>query len=76
MSGKQLESRTEGSAQTHLASEDVRDPHFVIVDDVRKMISRQAVRFPEDKVFEWERVVVDRVVDQVFLGQSPRGTLL
>ena len=54
---------------THLASQNVRDAHLVVVDDIGKVVGREAVRLAQDKVLERERVVVDRVVDEVLLRE-------
>lgn len=63
------------SSETHLPAQDVRDSHLVVVDYVGEMVRGQAVRFSEDKVFDWERFVVDGVVDQVLLCKRARRAL-
>lgn len=60
---------------THLSPKNVCDPHLVIIHDVGKVICGQAIRFSQDKVLDRERVVMDRVVDEVMLGQAIRGAL-
>ena len=59
----------------HLAAEDVRDAHLVVVDNVGKVVRWEAVRLAQDKVLQRERLVVDRVVDQVVLRERGRGAL-
>lgn len=76
LSGNVRVKRGREKTSTNLASQNVRDPHLIVIDDVRKVVRRQAVRLAQDKVLEGERVVVDRVVDHVPLRQGTGRTLL
>ena len=71
--GAQTKRRT--GRKTNFSTQNVCNAHLVIVDHVCEMVGRQAVRFPQDEIFDWQRLVRDRVIYDVFLYQSLRRTL-
>lgn len=54
----------------HLSSNNMRNTHLVIINDVREMIRRQSIALPENKIFERLRRILDWLVDQIILRQT------